>query len=85
MEPIDSVWFVGVFDSMAGVWVVLHDLSCAAVAVDVDLEVDDISGFGDSEVVLLDEGLDSVFCEEGEEEGGEVAVDVWFDGAVEVF
>ena len=48
------------------------------------MEVDDVSGFGDSEVVLLDEGLDLVFGEEGEEEGGEVAVDGWFDGAVEV-
>ena len=82
---IRAAQMMAVFDSMAGGRGVLHDLSCAAVAVDVDLEVDDISGFGDSEVVLLDEGLDSVFCEEGEEEGGEVAVDVWFDGAVEVF
>ena len=60
MEPVNSAWFVGVFYSMAGGWVVLHDLSCAAVAVDVDLEVDDISGFGDSEVVLLVSYVDAI-------------------------
>ena len=83
--PVDFEFCIWVLDSFACGGVILHDLSCAAVAVDVDLEVDDVSGFGDSEVVFLNEGLDLVFCEEGEEEGGEVAVDGWFDGAVEVF
>ena len=85
VDPVDFEFGVGVFDSFTCGRVVFHDLSCAAVAIDVDLEVDDVSSFGDSEVVLLDEGLDLVFGEEGEEEGGEVAVDGWFDGAVEVF
>ena len=85
VDPVDFEFCIWVLDSFACGGVVFHDLSCAAVAVDVDLEVDDVSGFGDSEVVLLDEGLDLVFGEEGEEEGGEVAVDGWLDGAVEVF
>ena len=82
VDPVDFEFCIGVFDSFACGGVVFHDLSCTAVAVNVDLEVDDVSGFGDSEVVLLDEGLDLVLCEEGEEEGGEVAVDGWLDGAV---
>ena len=76
VDPVDFEFCIWVLDSFACGGVVFHDLSCA---------VDDVSGFGDSEVVLLDEGLDVVFGEEGEEEGGEVAVDGWLDGAVEVF
>ena len=46
MKPIDSAWFVGVFDSMAGGWVVLHDLSCAALVVLVHLQEDDCLVWG---------------------------------------
>ena len=41
MEPVDSAWFVGVFDSMACCRVVLHDLSCAALVFLVYLQEDD--------------------------------------------
>ena len=63
MEPVYSAWFVGVFDSMASDRVVFHDLSCAAVAVDVYLEVDDVTCFGYSEVVLQDESCDLLLGE----------------------
>ena len=56
VDPVDFEFSIRVFDSFACGRVVFHDLSRAAVAVDVDLEVDDVSGLGDSEVVLLDEG-----------------------------
>ena len=82
VNPVDFEFGVGGFDSFACDGVVFHDFSCAAVAVDVCLEVDDVSGFGDSEVVLVDEGVDLGFGEEGHEEGGEVAVVLWSDGTV---
>ena len=46
MEPVDSAWFVGAFDSMAGGRVVLHDLSCAALAGFVYLQEDDCLVWG---------------------------------------
>ena len=82
VDPVDFEFCIWVLDSFACGGVVFHDLSCAAVAVDVDLEVDDVSGFGDSEVVLLDEGMDLMFREEGSEEGCEVAWVLRFDGSV---
>ena len=82
VDPVDFEFGVGVFDSFACDRVVFHDLSCATVAVDVYLEVDDVTCFGYSEVVLPDEGLDLVFGEEGEEEGREVAWVLGFDGSV---
>ena len=55
MDPVDFEFGVGVFDSFACGWVVFHYFSGAAVSVDVYLEVDDVSCFGYSEVVLQDE------------------------------
>ena len=55
VDPVDFKFGVGVFDSFACGGVVFHDLSCATVAVDVYLKVDDVSCFGYSEVVLQDE------------------------------
>ena len=55
MEPIDSAWFVGVFDSMAGGRVVLHDLSCAALVVLVYLQEDDCLVRGGGEAVVCDD------------------------------
>ena len=46
MEPVDSAWFGGVFDSKAGGRVVLHDLSCAALVVLVYLQEDDCLVWG---------------------------------------
>ena len=61
--PVDFEFGVGVFDSFTCGWVVFHDLSCAAVAVDVYLEVDDVTCFGYSEVVLQDECCDLLLGE----------------------
>ena len=55
MEPIDSAWFVGVFDSMAGGWVVLHDLSCAALVFLVYLQEDDCLVGSGGEAVVCDD------------------------------
>ena len=57
MEPVDSAWFVGVFDSMAGGWVVLHDLSCAALVVLVYLQEDDCLVRGGCEAVVCDDAV----------------------------
>ena len=57
MEPIDSAWFVGVFDSMAGGRVVLHDLSCAALVVLVYLQEDDCLVWGWGEAVVCDDAV----------------------------
>ena len=59
MEPVDSPWFVGGFDSMAGGWVVLHDFSCAALVVLVYLQEDDCLVWGGCEAVV---GDDAVYC-----------------------
>ena len=55
MEPVDSAWFVGVFDSMASGQVVLHDLSCAALVVQVYLQGDDCLIRGGGEAVVGDD------------------------------
>ena len=55
VDPVDFEFGVGVFDSFTCGWVVFHYFSGAAVSVDVYLEVDDITRFGYSEVVLQDE------------------------------
>ena len=55
VDPVDFEFGVRVFDSFACDRVVFHDLSCAAVSIDVYLEVDDVMCFGYSEVVLQDE------------------------------
>ena len=55
VDPVDFEFGIRVFDSFACGWVVFHYFSGAAVAVDVYLEVDDVTRFGYSEVVLQDE------------------------------
>ena len=55
MEPVDSAWFVGVFDSMAGGRVVLHYLSCAALVVLVYLQEDDCLVWGGGKAVIGDD------------------------------
>ena len=54
VDPVDFEFGVRVFDSFACGWVVFHYFSGATVAVDVYLEVDDVTCFGYSEVVLQD-------------------------------
>ena len=57
MEPVNSAWFIGVFDSMAGGLVVLHDLSCAALVVLVYLQEDDCLVRGGGEAVVGDDAV----------------------------
>ena len=63
VDPVNFEFGVGVFDSLACGWVVFHYFSGAAVSVDVYLEVDDVSYFGYSEVVLQDECCDLLLVE----------------------
>ena len=63
VDPVDFEFGVGVFDSFACGWVVFHYFSGAAVSVDVYLEVDNITRFGYSEVVLQDECCDLLLLE----------------------
>ena len=63
VDPVDFEFCVRVFDSFACGWVVVHYFSGAAVSVDVYLEVDDVTCFGYSEVVLLDECCDVLLVE----------------------
>ena len=46
MDPVDSAWHVRVFYAVASVGVVLHDLSCAALAGFVYLQEDDCLVWG---------------------------------------
>ena len=63
VDPVDFEFGVRVFDSFVCGWVVFHYFSGAAVSVDVYLEVDDVTCFGYSEVVLLDECCDVLLVE----------------------
>ena len=55
MEPVDYAWFVGIFDSMAGGWVVLHDLPCTALVVLVYLQEYYCLVRGGGEAVVCDD------------------------------
>ena len=59
VEPVDSAWYVGVFDAVAGGGVVLHDLSCAALASFVYLKEYDCLVWGRGKAVVCD---DAVYC-----------------------
>ena len=63
VDPVDFEFGIRVFDSFACGWVVFHYFSGAAVSVDVYLEVDDVTCFGYSEVVLQDECCDLLLVE----------------------
>ena len=64
------------------VWVVFHNLACAAAAEFVDLEEDGGSGAGDADAVFFDEGLDGHRVDDGLEEGDEVGVLIEADATV---
>ena len=80
--PGDAAGDVGVFDAVAGVGVVFHDLAGAAAALGVDLEEDGGSGAGDADAVLVDEAFDHHRVNDGLEKGYEVRITVMTDGAV---
>ena len=59
VEPVDSAWHVGVFDAVAGGWVVLHNLSCAALSFFVYLQEYDCLVWGRGKAVVC---YDAVYC-----------------------
>lgn len=81
MHPGDAAGDVGVFDAMARVGVVLHDLAGPAAAQLVELEEDGVSPTGDAQAVLQDEAFDDQRVEEAAQEGDEGRVAVWTDAA----
>lgn len=81
MHPGDGRGCIGVFDAVAGGGVVFHHFACAAAAPGVYLVEDGVEGFGDSDAVFFDEGVDGGFIEECQEEGDEVAAGTGADGA----
>ena len=84
MHPVDAMRRCGVFDAVAGLRVVLHDLAGAATALEVELEEDDIAIGGDAEAVVEHQGFNEGLVEECAEEGGEGGVAVGTDGAGDV-
>ena len=63
VDPVDFEFGIRVFDSFACGWIVFHYFSGTTVSVDVYLEVDDVTCFGYSEVVLQDECCDLLLVE----------------------
>ena len=84
MHPVDAMRRCGIFDAVAGLGVVLHDLAGAATTLEVELEEDDIAIGGDAETVVDDQHFDDQGVEECAEEGGEGGVTVGTDGAGDV-
>lgn len=54
VNPVDAAWFVGVFDTVAGLGGVHHHLACTAPSFRVNLEEDGSAAVGDSEPVFID-------------------------------
>ena len=57
VNPVDAAWFVGVFDTVAGLGVVHHHLAGTAPSFRVNLEEDGGAAVGDSKPVFIDEAL----------------------------
>ena len=83
MHPGDAPRDVGVFDAMACVGIVLHDLAGPAAAQLVELEEDGVSSAGDAQAVLQDEAFDDQRVEEAAQEGDEGGVPVGTDAAID--
>lgn len=84
MNPGDARRRIGIFDAMAGLGVILHNLAGPAPAFDVELEEDGGPVAGDADTVVFDEGFDSRCRQDGAKEGNEVRVAVGADGAFDV-
>ncbi len=72
MHPGDTPRHVRIFDAVASLRVVHHDLTGAASALDVYLEEDGGPGLGDADTVVADEALQDNGIQEGTEEGDKV-------------
>ena len=83
VDPVDSAGRVLVFDAVAGLGIVLDDLSSTASALDIQLEEDGAAVPGDAQAVVRDEARDGFRREEGAEEGDEGGVVVGPDGTAD--
>ena len=83
VNPIDAAWFVGVFDPVTSLGIVLDDFASTASALDVQLEEDGAAVPGNAQVVVCDEARDGLRREEGAEEGDEGRVIVGPDGTAD--
>ena len=84
MNPRDAGRGIWIFDAVAGLGVVLHDLAGAAPAFDVELEEDGGPVAGHADAVVFDEGFDGGGWQDGAKEGDEVGVAVGAHGAFDV-
>lgn len=85
MNPIDAAWFVGVFDLVTGLGIVLDDLASTGLALDIQLEEDGAAVPGNSQAVVRDEARNGFRRKEGAEEGDEGGVVVGPDGTADDF
>ena len=75
MHPGDATFGVFVFDAVAGLGIVFHDLAGPASALDVNLVEDDGFLTRDPDAVLLDEGGNRYRVKKGAEKGDEIGVE----------
>ena len=80
---IDAAWFVGVFDPVTGLRIVLDDLASTASALDIQLKEKGAAVSGDAQAVVRDETRDGLRREEGAEDGDEGGVVVGPDGTAD--
>ena len=59
MDPVDSAWHVRIFYAVAGIGIILHDLSCAALSFFVYLQKYDCLVWGRGKAVVC---YDAVYC-----------------------
>ena len=75
MDPGDAAFGVFVFDAVAGLGIVFHDLAGPASALDVNLVEDDGFLTRDPDAVFLDEGGNRYRVKKGAEKGDEIRVE----------
>jgi len=75
MHPGDAAFGVFVFDAVASLGIVFHDLAGPASAMDVNLVEDDGFLTRDPDAVLLDEGGNRYRVKDGAEKGDEIGVE----------
>ena len=79
MDPGNSAWYIWVFYSVPILRVIEHDFTGSAPALSINLEEDGALGFGDANLVLIDEAFDDEWIKEGAQEGDEMRVSVEAD------
>lgn len=80
MDPGNSVWYIWVFYSVPILRVIEHDFTGSAPALSINLEEDGALGFGDANLVLIDEAFDDEWVKEGAQESDKIRVSVETDG-----